>query len=381
MESVFHAPVRQSSSNSWEGGFIVRFGMLHLFENPVEKTEHQIIHEQMELMRAAEDLGFDSVWPAEHHFTEYGYCASPALSLAAIASETKRIRLGTGIVVLPLNHPLRIAEDYAFLDQLSDGRVDLGIGRGYQPSEFSRYGVDQTTTREQFRESIEVIQQAWTQERVNYEGEHFNFKDVPIRPKPMQDSIPIWMAALSQETFEIAGRYGFNLLYGSVFGLTPEAAVQRRLDYYRGLKAGGHSLEGRSAGCLMMVYVAETMEQAREEFRDAVIWYYRTIAKYVAPKKGDEAIKSYEMYTSFRDLASSVSWDALMEREAVVCGDPDYVAEKLAELQQVYGFTDLLCWTRLGGLDHRKVLKCMELMQGKVMPKLRGLEPPPIPEL
>ena len=76
----------------------MRFGMLHLFENPIEKSEREIIREQMQLMRAAEDLGFDSVWPAEHHFSEYGYCASPGLSLAAIAAETKRIRLGTGVV-------------------------------------------------------------------------------------------------------------------------------------------------------------------------------------------------------------------------------------------------------------------------------------------
>ena len=116
----------------------VRFGMLHLFENPLGRSEHEIIHEQLGLMRAAEDLGFDSVWPAEHHFTEYGYCASPALSLAAIARETKRIRLGTGVVVLPLNHPLRVADDYAFLDHVSDGRIDLGLGRGYQPLEFQR---------------------------------------------------------------------------------------------------------------------------------------------------------------------------------------------------------------------------------------------------
>ena len=209
----------------------MRFGMLHLFENPVGKNEHEIIHEQMSLMRAAEDLDFDSVWPAEHHFTEYGYCASPALSLTAIANETKRIRLGTGVVVLPLNHPLRIAEDYAFLDQLSNGRIDLGVGRGYQPLEFSRYGVEQETTRGQFKEAVEIIQQAWQEESVNYQGEHFQYDNVPIRPKPYQSSIPIWMAALSQETFELAGRYGFNLLYGSVFGLTAEAAVERRRDY------------------------------------------------------------------------------------------------------------------------------------------------------
>ena len=108
----------------------MRFGMLHLFENPIGKTEYQTVKEQLELMIAAEEYGFDSVWPAEHHFTEYGFCASPALSLAATAQATKRIRLGTGVVVLPMNHPLRIAEDYAMLDLMSDGRIDFGVEIG-----------------------------------------------------------------------------------------------------------------------------------------------------------------------------------------------------------------------------------------------------------
>ena len=356
--------------------------MLHLFENPVEKSEREIIREQMDLMRAAEELGFDSVWPAEHHFTEYGYCASPGLSLAAIAAETKRIRLGTGVVVLPLNHPLRVAEDYAFLDHLSDGRIDLGVGRGYQPLEFQRYGVDQTTTRSQFDEALKILLQAWDEGRVDFEGTHYNFRDVPIRPRPVQSPHPpIWMAALSPETFEIAGRYGLNLLFGSVFGFSPDMAAQRWADYYRGLAAGGHSPEGRSAGCLTMVYVADSMEQARNEFRDPVLWYYHTISKYVAPKVGQQAVPSYEMYTAFRDVASVATWEQLLEREAVICGDSEFVAEKLYELQQVYGFTELLCWTRLGGLDHRKVLRSMELMQDKVIPKLRASQPPPPPAL
>ncbi|MEE9279777.1 MAG: LLM class flavin-dependent oxidoreductase [Myxococcota bacterium] len=360
----------------------MRFGMLHLFENPVHKTENQVIHEQLELMLAAEESGFDSIWPAEHHFTEYGYCASPALSLAAIAAQTKRVRLGSGVVVLPLNHPLRVAEDFAFLDQLSDGRVDLGVGRGYQPLEFQRYGVEQSTTRQQFHEALDVIRQAWTKGRVDFDGEHFHFDNVPVRPAPLQQPHPpIWMAALSQETFELAGRYGLNLLYGSVFGLSPEAAGERRRDYHRGLAAGGHSAADKKSGCLIMVYVADSMEAAREEFRDPVLWYYRTISQYVAPKKGEPPVKSYEMYEAFRDVAASVGWDMLLEREAVICGEPDFVAERLLKYQEIYGFTDLLCWTRLGGLDHKKVLHSMELMRDKVIPRLRDSEPPPPPEL
>jgi len=359
----------------------MKFGMLHLFENPIGKTEHEIVHEQLTLMRAAETCGFDSVWPAEHHFSEYGYCASPALTLAALALETKRLRLGTGVVVLPLNHPLRVAEDYAMLDLMSDGRVDLGVGRGYQPLEFSRYGVDQTRTREMFHEAIEVIRRAWTEEAVTFHGSHYHFDSVPVRPKPLQrPHPPIWMAALSPETFELAGRYGFHLLFGTVFGLPPDKARDLQAAYRRGLVAGGHDTAGRRRAALMMVYVADSLEQARVEFRDPVVWYYRTIAKYVAPPAGHAPVKGYEMYVRTRDLVASATWDEFVARKAVVCGDPDTVVEALATAQETYGFTDLLCWTRLGGLDHRKVLRSMDLMSTKVFPHLRHLEPPPLPE-
>ena len=120
----------------------MRFGMLHLFENPIGTSEHAIVKEQLTLMRAAEGYGFDSVWPAEHHFSEYGYCASPAVTLAAIASETTRLRLGTGVVVLPLNHPLRVAEDYAMLHMMS-GPLDPDVFWRKGPVEFAaRTGTD-----------------------------------------------------------------------------------------------------------------------------------------------------------------------------------------------------------------------------------------------
>lgn len=359
----------------------MHFGMLHLFENPVGKTEHAIVHEQLTLMRAAEDYGFDSVWPAEHHFSEYGYCASPALSLAALALDTKRLRLGTGVVVLPLNHPLRVAEDYAMLDLMSNGRVDFGVGRGYQPTEFAGYGVDQTQTRDMFDEAMTIIRQAWTAERVTFHGKHYRFDDVSVRPRPLQrPHPPIWMAALSPETFELAGRYGYHLLYGTVFGLPPEKSKELQAAYRRGLVAGGHDLERSRRAALIMVYVADTREQALADFRDPVMWYFRTISKYVSPPAGVPAVRGYEMYTKTRDLTATAKWEDFLARKAVICGPPDYVAEELAQAQQKYGFTDLLCWTRLGGLDHQKVLRSMDLMSTKVFPHLRHLAPPALPE-
>lgn len=350
----------------------MKFGMLHLFENPVSKTEYQIVKEQLALMRAAEDLGFDSIWPAEHHFTEYGYCASPALTLAAVAAVTKRIRLGTGVVVLPFNHPIRVAEDFAMLDLMSDGRVDFGVGRGYQPGEYKGFGVDQSRSRGIFNEFLEVILQAWTQERVNFKGVHFNLEDQPVRPKPLQKPHPpVWVAALSEATFSLVGKWGFNLLCAPVFGFQGKTATDLLEAYRNALRAGGHDPATKEIAALVMVYCAETTEQARREFADPVMWYYRTISKYVAPPQGQGPVKTYELYTKTRDLAAQVTWEQLLEAGAVVCGDRDHCVEQITDLRRKFGATQLLCWTRLGGLDHHKVLNSMELMQKYVIPHFK----------
>lgn len=351
----------------------MKFGMLHLFESPMGRSDEEMVAEQLDLMESAEDLGFDSVWPAEHHFSEYGFCASPALSLAAIARRTKRLRLGTGVVVLPFHNPVRIAEDFAMLDNLSGGRVELGVGRGYQPIEYEGFGVDQTKSREIFDESLEVIRRAWTCERLDFEGKHYRFHDVEVRPKPLQrPHPPIWLAALSEETFAKAGQIGANLLCSPVFGGSLMVARERIERYRVALETEGHDAASREVGALVMVYVADTQEQARREFADPVIWYFRTFGKYVAPKLGLPPVESYEWYTQIRDLASVVEWDQLLEHGAVICGEPDHVAERIAELRDVVGVDHLLCWTRLGGLAPSKVTHHMELMRDRVMPALRA---------
>lgn len=347
----------------------MKFGMLHLLENPIGKTEHQVVGEQMAILHAAEDLGFDSVWPAEHHFSEYGYCVSTGLMLAALARTTKRIRLGTGIVILPFHNPIRVAEEFALLDLMSDGRVDFGIGRGYQPHEFRGYGVDQTKSRGIFNEAIEVILQAWTQDRVNYSGVHFNINDVTVRPKPMQKPHPpVWMAALSPESFVQAGRKGFNLLCTPVFGLSGAAAVENLAAYRDALRKSGHDPATRQIAALCMIYVADSAEQAVRDFSDPVIWYFRTFSKYIAPPPGEPAIKSYEPYADVRDLAAAITWEQLQQAGAVICGTADQCVQRVRELRDMLGFTQLLCWTRLGGLDQRKVIRSMELMQKHVIP-------------
>lgn len=350
----------------------MKLGMLHLFENPEGFTEHEVVKNQMELMIEAERLGYDSVMPAEHHFSEYGYCASPQVSLAAVAARTSKIRLGTGVVVLPFHNPVRVAEDFAFIDLMSDGRVDLGVGRGYQPMEYKGFGMDQTHSREIFREGMEVIHKCWTEDRFSYNGKYYQFDDICVRPKPLQKPHPpIYMAVLSPETFRIAGRSGYNVLMSTVFGLTPELAKEGMANYREGRHEGGHDPKAGKIACLIMVYPGKTREAARKTFGPRVTWYYRTIAKYVAPPQGQHDIKGYDGYGKSRDLAASVEFNDLVDGTSIVCGEPDYCIEKLVGLADEFGFDELLCWTRIGGLENAKVLSAMELLGTDIIPAVR----------
>jgi natural product biosynthesis luciferase-like monooxygenase protein len=348
----------------------VKFGVLHFFEHAAGgKSEKQIVREQLDSMRMAEQMGFDSIWAPEHHFTEYGFCASPMVTLAAMASVTSRIRLGSGVVVLPFNDPVRVAEEGAMIDLISDGRLDLGVGRGFQPVEYHGFGADQTKAREIFDEALQIILQAWTSGRAGFKGAHFDIPAHTVRPMPLQKPHPpIWVAAISDDTFAMAGKAGFNLLCSLVYGFKSEHTAQRLSTYRDNLRAYGHNPDEREVGALCMVYCADTTQRARQEFGDHVLWYFRTIANYVSPAVGQQPIEGYEAYAHIRHAAQTVQWDELVNSGAVVCGNPESCVRQIEHLQRSYGFTQILCWTRLSGLDNRNLLRSMELMQRHVLP-------------
>lgn len=358
-----------------EGFEALKFGQLHLFESPAGRSEREVIGEQVELMVAAEHSGFDSVWIAEHHFTEYGYCGSPAVTLAAVAARTERIRLGTAVVVLPLNHPVRVAEDYAFLDNLSGGRVDVGVGRGYQPGEFDGYDVDQGASRAMFAESLDVIHRAWTEDRFSYDGEFYRVRDLCVRPRPVQQPHPpLWMAALSPESFDLCARFGLNLMCAPVFGFDLDTGVEHIERYRRTIAqqdGAGDARDEHDVAALAITYVAETSQQARAELRDAVLWYYRTLARYIAPAGDSRPRAGFELYGAAREFLETVDWDTTLERGAVVCGSPAEVTDRIEALRERCGLTHYLAWTRIGGLDRARVLRSMELMGERVMPAFR----------
>jgi len=351
----------------------MRFGVLHFFEHPVGgKSEHQIVREQLDCMRAAEDLGFDYIWAPEHHSTEYGFSASPMVTLAAIASVTKRIRLGSGVLVLPFNDPIRVAEEAAMIDLMSDGRLELGVGRGFQPIEYQGFAVDQSRSREIFEEALDVIVRAWTEEPMSFKGDYFDIPEQSVRPKPLQRPYPpIWIAAISDLSFELASRRRANLLCSLLYGFKSDHLRRLLTEYREAVRAQEQDPGEREVGAVCMVYCAESTERARQEFGGPVLWYYRNVANLVAPPSSQPPPQGYETYQHIRKAAQTVQWDELLNSGALICGNPESCIRQIEDLRTMYGFTQILCWTRLSGLENRKVLRSMELMQRHVIPHFR----------
>jgi alkanesulfonate monooxygenase SsuD/methylene tetrahydromethanopterin reductase-like flavin-dependent oxidoreductase (luciferase family) len=189
----------------------MKFGAFFLSGSPDSEDPTQVFDRLSTYMTSAESLGFDSLWFAEHHFSNYGYIPNPLLMATKAASLTDGIRIGTAVLVLPFWNPLRVAEDIALTDHLTDGRLEVGVARGYQPFEFKRFGLTIDDARERTDETLEILLKALTQQTFTWQGDYFDIPETTILPAPKQQPTPpIWLAAHTQESFEIAARFGLN---------------------------------------------------------------------------------------------------------------------------------------------------------------------------
>src|SRR5207247_1024144 len=161
----------------------------------------------------ADTLGMHSAWIGEHRFNSLGVLSCPDLVLAYIAARTKRIRLAPAVTVLPLHHPIRVAEQWATLDLLSNGRVDFAAGRGYDSREYLPFHVSFADNQSIFDEGLELVRTLWrSDERLTYKGRHYQFEDVRITPRPVQQPIPTYVASFSKPSIELAARLGCGLI-------------------------------------------------------------------------------------------------------------------------------------------------------------------------
>ena len=212
---------------------MVQFGTFLLMQSPSAKPAQDIYARGIEQAQAAEELGFRNVWIAEHHFSTYGYVGRPVQLATHIAAKTSSIRVGTAVIVVPLHHPLVMAEEIAMLDLLADGRVDIGLGRGYQPYEFERLGLELDSARARWDEAVDIMLKALEGKPFSYEGAFFQIPETSVFPTSRQNPHPpIWVTAQSPQSVEATVRRGFNLLTGG-FGVPVERMAEFRKQFDR----------------------------------------------------------------------------------------------------------------------------------------------------
>lgn len=329
----------------------MEFGLFTVFDNYKERlnrTHEQFIHEVLEQTEHADRLGYDSVWFAEHHFSEYGILTTPPMLLAVAAQRTKNIRLGVSIVTLPFKNPLQVAEDYALLDVLSNGRLNLGLGSGYLPHEFAGFNVDGQDKALRFNDALAVIEKAWSGERFSHEGEYYQFSDVKLEVTPKQKKVPTWIGTLSPRGAEFVGKMGYNIM-GVPYVASRSIAELKQIidDYKQAYRDAGHDERQVKTPLAIHTFVAETREEAEQVAKEHLNLYLDT--------------RQYGRNAQFEDLEA---------REQLLIGSPEDVIERLRKYEAA-GCDHVMMLMNFGGLPHEKVLKSMELVAEKVMPAFK----------
>jgi len=338
------------------------FGIFSMFNTREGSTQFQTFKEWFDVVQVAEDVGIDTFWLGESHFRpNRAVLASPLIGASAVAARTKRIRVGLAVQVLPLANPLRVAEEAAIVDHISEGRLIFGVGRSSFIESYQGYNVDYEESRAIFFESLEVIQRAWGDAPFSYEGQYYQFHNVDLVPKPYQKPHPpIRVAVESRDTFPLIGKLGFPIFIRYQMDI-PELQVLLK-QYQEERHAAGFS--GPNDVILQLAaYVAETPEKARSE-PEASTMRQRRLVRETLGRTGDQ-----EAFERLRRL-SEVSYDDVLHR--VAYGTPEAVVERLLEYKEAFGLTGVSLDMNPGGqVPYDRVVSSMRLLAEQVIPKLQ----------
>ncbi|MCA9800963.1 MAG: LLM class flavin-dependent oxidoreductase [Cyanobacteria bacterium HKST-UBA02] len=294
--------------------------------------------ELLEQVVAAEELGFSSFWIAEHHFHEYGAVPRPPIFLSAAARLTSRIRLGSAVVVLPFDNPLRTAEDFAMVDILSGGRLCLGVGSGYLKHEYEGFGVEPSSKRERFDESLDILRLAWSGKRFSYHGRYHKVDHVRLNVRPVQEPHPpVSIAILSDQAAPFVAQKGYGLM------MIPYATTERVEELSAAVAAYRAGFREDNAG-------------TSEQFDAPVVRF--ALHAYCDDRGLEPGLAALERYVRTRLYARQRSFDELDSRNLLAFGDPEKIA-RILDLYEGLGADELLLIVNFGGLAHRDVLASM----------------------
>ena len=340
----------------------MRFGTFQLQSIPPWTNAQDVVQQHWDQMMAAERLGFHEIWLAEHNGRPYGMIGNTVTVAAALAGATKRIRIATAVTRLPLHQATHLAEDLAYVDVLSQGRLDWGVGKGYDLHEFSTYGVNHDLREELWQETFDAVRQMWSSGRTQWKSDHLEFADGELLPPPLSPGqVPTYvMVSGSEQSVVWAAQHGLPIALGSGPGWDD---IKSRLEMYadEAARAGfsdsviEHNL--KNTWQLRQVHVATTTERAITEYKRGLMWYM-------------DAVANRAMFGFAREQQP---YEYYVEHKAVVLGSPEKVTAELAEYSALTGINNIICWFNLGGQPHAQVLSALELFSNEVMPKLAGV--------
>ncbi|HLZ69666.1 MAG TPA: LLM class flavin-dependent oxidoreductase [Dehalococcoidia bacterium] len=348
----------------------MKFGLCYIadYHPDFQGSYAQWYDGMLEEIVRADELGYDGAWLAEHHIPAFAF-GSPAVFLAAAARQTRRIRLGTAVSLLPLNDPIRLAEDYAMVDVLSKGRLDFGAGRGLYKYDYDTCRVDMSESKERFDENLEIIRRAWTEEDFSYRGRWTAIEHHTVTPRPLQQPHPpIWVAAvMTRDSFRWAGSHGFNLQTAPFF-YTHFADMQERLAIYRdSLREHGHDPAQKEVLAVYHMYCAESAAEVAA-VADPAMKRFQQFGKAVDERRhAYRDPRAYQDWKGFYENRQTISFDQMKETRAVL-GTPEECRAKIRMLTEAYGMNYLIFEVNFGGLPHENVMRSLELFAREVMP-------------
>ncbi|MGA8381477.1 MAG: LLM class flavin-dependent oxidoreductase [Stellaceae bacterium] len=349
----------------------MEFGMFHQFPSLPGRADADSFAEAFAQIDAAEALGLDVMWLAELHFDPQRSVLSAPLSIAsAIAARTRRIKIGIAVQVLPLCHPLRLAEEAATVDQISRGRLIFGVGRSGLPRTYEDYGVSYAESRDRFAEVLDIIEQAWSQPAVSYEGRYYSFNNIAVTPKPFQQPLPqIRIAAASPDTYPAVGERGLPIFINARHGAFAEFVPAIR-EYREAYKAAGHPGTGR-VYLRVPTYLADTAGRAREEPRESLMHFYREQTERLRDSMSRGGTRAIEGRAERLERLEKLTYDEALQGQVLI-GTPETVGASLRALQQELGIDGILAELNCGGLiPHPQVINALRLLCREVMPRFR----------
>lgn len=349
----------------------MHFGIFMEFETRDGHSQQEAFADGFALVEAAEAWGLDGVWLGEMHFNPArSVLSAPIVVATSIATRTQRLRVGMAVQVLPLNNPLRIAEEVATVDQISAGRFDFGIGRSGSARAYDLYGIPYGESQARFREALDIILEAWKGERFSYQGKYYQFENAIVSPRPYQlPHPPIWMAATTEETFPRVGEMGLPIFVGLRGMDTAELRVHLQA-YRKAWQEAGH--EGMGHVYLRIpVYAGETEQGAVEEPHDSIQHYFRRQADLQRSGMGRAGAGPADRREARADRLTNLSYEEILHTK-VAFGTASGLVERLSQLQEELGLDGIVAELDAGGLiPAERVKRSLQILTHAVMPHFK----------